>query len=483
MNKSNLIPVLKSFSKDEIKEFEKFLNSPFFGCAKFVLKFYKVLIKYYPVFNEDDIKKEKIFGIVYKDKKYNDALTRRIISDLIRYSEEYMTYKNFKKNDIYRSSCSLNELRIRNLGNLFRLRSETLMKKIDNSETVDPFLILESYFINVEMCQHRRFIRDEMMHESARMANEDFIVFFLKVFTVNSHRIFSFHNEIKSTAVLNNAFRERFDYEGFMDDIEDYESKYSPYLKMIRYCHNINIDYEDRISCSKLNSLISNNPGYFTNFELFEIYINLVTFYNYQNIKYDNIYLNEIFTIYSDILKKKLFHITNNPLQLSFCRKYISLCLLKGETESIKKFREDYFADFPELYKQDLSDYCDSVYFFEKKSFERSLTAAMKINIEKELFKKDIKILKIKNFYELDYLDSVYSEIDNLKHYLTDSETIIPDNLRKSRNFIKYISSVMRGKENKSGADLFVLKKELKKERLVIEKKWLLEKIDELSNR
>ncbi|MBL0108104.1 MAG: hypothetical protein IPP52_12655 [Ignavibacteria bacterium] len=115
MNKSNLIPVLKSFSKDEIKEFEKFLNSPFFGCAKFVLKFYKVLIKYYPVFNEDDIKKEKIFGIVYKDKKYNDALTRRIISDLIRYSEEYMTYKNFKKNDIYRSSCSLHELRIRNL--------------------------------------------------------------------------------------------------------------------------------------------------------------------------------------------------------------------------------------------------------------------------------------------------------------------------------------------------------------------------------
>ncbi|MBK9404630.1 MAG: hypothetical protein IPN57_08870 [Ignavibacteria bacterium] len=107
----------------------------------------------------------------------------------------------------------------------------------------------------------------------------------------------------------------------------------------------------------------------------------------------------------------------------------------------------------------------------------------MKINIEKELFKKDIKILKIKNFYELDYLDSVYSEIDNLKHYLTDSETIIPDNLKKSRNFIKYISSVMRGKENKSGADLFVLKKELKKERLVIEKKWLLEKIDELSNK
>lgn len=481
MNKSNLITVLKSYSKDEIKEFEKFLDSPFFGCGKFVLKFFKVLIKHYPVFREEDIKKEKIFGIVYKDKKYNDALARRIISDLIRFSEEYMTYKNFKRNDIFRSSCSLNELRIRNLGNLFRLRSEALLKKIESSEIVDPYLILESYFINIELGEYRRFIRDEKMHESFKMANEDFIVFFLKVFNSNLHRSYSFPNEIKSTDVLSNSFEKRFDYDGFMNDIDGYKIKYSPYLKMIRYCHNINIDFEDRDSCGKLNDLINNNSGYFTNFELFEIYISLVTFYNYQNEKYSNMYLNEIFVIYNKILRQKLFQVTSNPLQLSFCRRYIGLCLLKCDTESIKKFREDYYTDFPELYRQDLSDYCDSFYFFDKKSFESSLTAAAKVNIDKELFKKDIKVLKIKNYYELDYFDSVYSEIDNLKHFLSDSETIIPDNLKKSRNFIKYISSVMRYKEKRSGVDLFVLKKEIEKEKLVIEKKWLLEKIDELA--
>ncbi|MEZ4691553.1 MAG: hypothetical protein R3A12_15905 [Ignavibacteria bacterium] len=32
MNRSKLIPILKSFSKEEIKEFDKFLDSPFFGC-------------------------------------------------------------------------------------------------------------------------------------------------------------------------------------------------------------------------------------------------------------------------------------------------------------------------------------------------------------------------------------------------------------------------------------------------------------------
>jgi hypothetical protein len=52
MNRSKLIPILKSFSKDEIREFDKFLDSPFFGCKKFVLNFYREIINYYPAFKD-----------------------------------------------------------------------------------------------------------------------------------------------------------------------------------------------------------------------------------------------------------------------------------------------------------------------------------------------------------------------------------------------------------------------------------------------
>ncbi len=92
-----------------------------------------------------------------------------------------------------------------------------------------------------------------------------------------------------------------------------------------------------------------------------------------------------------------------------------------------------------------------------------------------------MKILKIKNFYELGYSDSLYAEIDNLRHFLSDSETITSDYMTKSKNFLKFISSVVRAKENKSGVDLFVLRKELEKEYSVNEKKWLMEKIVELT--
>lgn len=262
MIKSNLIPVLKSFSKDEIKEFEKFLDSPFFGCGKFVLKFYKVLIKHYPVFNEEDIKKEKIFGIVYKDKKYNDALTRRIISDLIRFSEEYITYKNFKNNNAFYSSCSLNELRNRKLHNLFRLRSESILKKINKSEIGDPDRILESYFTNFEIGQYRTFIRDEKMHESRSLSAEAITVYFLRVISYYLIHSINFTHETNTKNKIISAFLNNFNFESFFKLLENDQSKFSVYLKMLGYVYQIVADKEDRQSCTKLNELISANPGF-----------------------------------------------------------------------------------------------------------------------------------------------------------------------------------------------------------------------------
>jgi len=483
VNKSNLIPVLKSFSKTEIKEFEKFLDSPFFGCRKFVLKSYKVLIKYYPDFRSDDIKKEKMFAIMYKDKKYNDALMRRIISDLIRFSEEYMSYVNFKSNKAFRSSCSLNELRNRKLDNLFRIRSESILKAIKGSEIVDPLLILESYFVNVEVSEYRSFVRDDKMHESLGQANEDFIVFFLRlIYSYLKHTI-TFSNEIKIRNEIVFAFLGNFNIDSFLNFLEKNQSKYNPYLKMIAYSYKIVADKEDPKSISKLTDLMNRNPVYFSKNELQNIYASMVTFYRYRNEKYENVYLNEELSVYNKILEDKLFMDDKNMLQLSFCRNYIRLCVLNQDTNRIKEFCEVHYSNLPDLYKKDLTDYCDSVYFFEKKLFDKSLSAASKVNIDKELFKRDMKILKIKNFYELGYSDSLYAEIDNLKHFLSDSETIISDYMMKSRNFLKYVSSVIRAKENNAGVDLFMIREELEKQNSINEKKWLLEKIDELTKK
>jgi hypothetical protein len=54
MKDLKLISLLKTFSKTEIKEFEKFLQSPYLNTSgEYIFKFFNSIKKYYPEFESD----------------------------------------------------------------------------------------------------------------------------------------------------------------------------------------------------------------------------------------------------------------------------------------------------------------------------------------------------------------------------------------------------------------------------------------------
>jgi hypothetical protein len=166
MYKSKLFPILRSFTSEELREFERYLASPFFGYKAFVLKFFRHLPKYHPHYRDEDISKESLFKKVYKNRKYNDNLVRRILSDLIRAAEDFLTLKNFKGNDIFRNACLLNELRNRGLNDSFRVRSGSILREIESSNEINAELLLNSYFVNLEIKEYKTAIRDDVMQKA-----------------------------------------------------------------------------------------------------------------------------------------------------------------------------------------------------------------------------------------------------------------------------------------------------------------------------
>lgn len=482
MKRSKLIPILKSYSTEETREFDKFLDSPFFGCKKFVLNFYRIVITYYPEFRDDDIAKKKIYKKLYGEKKYNDALVRRIISDLIRFSEEYMAYKNFSKKDSFRNTCILNELRDRNLEDLFRIRSEKFLKRINHSESVDPELLLETYFLNLEVKEFRTSLRDSKMHKNYNLSVEAFTVYFMRlIYSYINHREtfsneFDFDNEIIDSLLINVNLKK------ITGDPVLKKSKYSNYLKMIYYVYNIVSDKNDRESYYRLMEVLTNNPGYFSMTELKNIYTSIIKFYNYQNEKYENIFINEKFKTYNLFITDFLSADPSARLQISFCRNYINLCRQTGNIEQIRELHKRYNQYLPFEYKEDLINFCEAVYLFEKNKFQRSLKHASAINLDKEIFKLDIKILKIRNYYELVYFDSVFTELDNLLHFLNSSGKLNPGLLKKAKNFSKMVRQLikLRSGFGINKIDLSDIKIHLEKEKNIIEKNWLIKKIREL---
>ena len=81
---------------------------------------------------------------------------------------------------------------------------------------------------------------------------------------------------------------------------------------------------------------------------------------------------------------------------------------------------------------------------------ERSLQHASKADLNKAVFRKDLRILKIKIYYEINYMDSLLSEIDSFRHFNASNETINRSIIDKAKNFISYISALAKLKGNNS---------------------------------
>jgi len=93
MYKFAVVQILRSFSKQEMKEFDKVVCSPFFGGSAYIYKFWRELKKYYPEFKEEKIERKKLFAALYPTKKYDDAVIRKIASLLHNMAERYIGIK------------------------------------------------------------------------------------------------------------------------------------------------------------------------------------------------------------------------------------------------------------------------------------------------------------------------------------------------------------------------------------------------------
>lgn len=474
MHKTRLIQILKTFSTEEIKEFDKFISSPYFGCRQFIINFFKLLKKYHPLFNEDDIKKEKLYFELYGDKKYNDGLMRRIISEINKYTEEFLMLKRLYKTSVFRNNCLLMELRDRNLGNLFESKAENVLKKLSREKEVNFYSLLDKHLTEIEIYSNMSQHHDKGKFNQLDKAVESLIAFFLNTYLSTSNNLvisgFNINSEITK------SFIKSFDLKQFFEILDKTDSNPANLIKAIHYSIRIIFDKTDTVSYNKLKNTLNTGCEYFSTQQKMLFYSKLFRFYDHYNLINDETYLEEEFHDYKTVLNEKLFLIPYPYMGVYLCRNYFSACTRLLKVTEINSFIKNYSQYFDQVYKDDLINYGRSIEAFEKKQFERSLELISKTKFALPLFKNDQKILKLKCFYELDNTEPFYFELDSYKHFLRNSVSLDKDVLESGQNFSSSILKLKKNKDSDNKDKIYLVEKEIKKLSLISEKKWLLQK-------
>ena len=97
MLSSSLTDILRSFSKKEIKEFGLFVESPYYNTSEATTKLYYEIIKFYPAFSSRNYDKEYLFSKVYPGGILKEDLLRKLLSNLIKLTNEFLKQESVKK--------------------------------------------------------------------------------------------------------------------------------------------------------------------------------------------------------------------------------------------------------------------------------------------------------------------------------------------------------------------------------------------------
>ena len=151
MKNSQLTTVLKTFTKKECREFNKWLASPFFNQRQDVVKMFQYLTASRHLEEGKYLSKERIYKKLFPGEKFDDAKFRQTAHFLFRQVEQFLAYKEIESDKFSHSIAFLKAMRKRKLPSVFQKKFNTLKKQgldgplLDSTALKHSFVVLEQY--------------------------------------------------------------------------------------------------------------------------------------------------------------------------------------------------------------------------------------------------------------------------------------------------------------------------------------------------
>jgi|GEM_PF-1685744 len=496
MVNEGIFSLLKTFSMNEIKRFEEFIESPYHNKSKKIISLFKEIRKYYPQFDHSDLEKSNIAKKINPALDYNDSTFRSLMSDLSTLLKNFLTIERMlnvewernvfllrsliEKSDTYFFdkciSTADSELEVKkidstyfyNKGVLELLKYNyncTVRGQLNKGDVERDVLCIIQYIVNTikffvmeitTCCMYIDFYENKYSIKTYKDISERIIDSINLKELSDAMKNFSKNDFVMETYIdLYYAFSEMNEpahYKRYKDSVLRNMERFSRdeanyhFTKLISYCHIKN--------CTKdFNSQLDK--------ELFDIY-NIFLKGNY--------FLDDKTTVFDDSLFRNIL--------------YLSL--------KLKKF--EWALDFIETYShylhpdraENLVNFSYAEYYFYTGSDSSSVEILNlsfdylnKISEEAFIVKYDIKIIYLMLYYDLGSNEEfILTQMENFKKFLKRNSLVTPNKKESINKFINLYEKLLFLKNGDKRIDTDSLYLEILKNENIKHHVWLKNKVD-----
>lgn len=488
MIQSKTIDILKELSRKEFIQFGKYLSSSVFTSNKNLTKLYNFIKRYYPAFTSEKLTKEAVHRSVYGGKGYNDAKTRKLLSDMYKEAEKFIVMLNAVSQKGTYHKILLEEFDVRKLDSLFISKYDEYSAYLDGGDKH------YQYFLEKYLTEWRTVIFHLERGQQHKIA--------MNIYKRAEYLIFLFLSDLFLTLNDIEANKQAFnissdinlaeEFIGNLDDkklfeyidknnFENKELLFSYYL-----AHLAVRNFEDETHYYNLKNYVLKNIDNFNEWSQKASVIFLIN-YCTRKIKTHNNekFRHELHENYNLYIKFKLYKITGeNYIRTDIFLNILSNFFTVGKMTEAARFLEDNIESIQPSHRKNIVALSNALIQFEKRNFGESLKNISLIKSNTFLYKNSVKILGLKNHYELKNFDIAKELSNSYRNYLTENKNITEGQKKRNLEFLHYYNilwKIFDGKTVKQGID--DLKKEVLANKQLAESEWILAKITETAGK
>ena len=489
MEKLKITEILRTFSIKEIKEFEKFIKSPFFSKGRDVSEIFSVIKKQYPAFTGKGINREVIYGKLYPGKPYKDHIMRNNISVLSKMLAEYLTISRLRKSKVESKKLYIDELLERRLSRpaeLELIKAEKELRR--NNDSGDNYYRKSFEIENQKVILNVQANRQNQISSSILKQGELLVNNFLEDAGVN------YINMLNNAANFNLDFSSSFlgeflkniNLENFLNDMKNIREIFeNTELFEIYACIILTlINKDDTQNYYRLKDLLIKNLKRFNRMEKYSLLVTLgtCTSLKAETVSRD-IFIRELFEIYRIRLSSRLYAYSDSQhMSNIFFLSTMKLGISLGEVKWTRDFINDNINNLAENQREKMKNYAYAQMSFHEGEFMEALNYLTRVDFELYTMKYEVRNLMAQIYYELDEPEQIIYLSDSYRHFLYKNKTVSKYFKEVNLEFIDILNDLVRYKLSGTAKLHGEISARINSSRTV-QKNWFLKKLEELQKK
>ena len=461
---SQLLQIIKSLDKRDMRELHKVVRSPYFNQREDVILLFDWIVK---SINSKlpDLSKEKVFEKIFSNKKYNDVLMRQIMSYLYKIIQKYLITEGVLQNDMESQVYLTHALKQRNADKIVEKQLTDSLQIIDNQSFKNS---------NYHYVKYKLYVENYEYHIN-KGRNTD-----INLQNLTDELDFFYFTERLRQACITHAYqivsKRNFSQPLIKYVIEQIKLLESipPSVSAYYYTYLALTDTDNKEHFQKLKIIINQNGHLFPENEQRDLYLFATNYCIKKLNNGEKVFGREALELYRMGLDNKV--LLENGILWHYVYKNILMLAIKSEEyEWAERFLHDFKQYLPEKERENIFQYNLALFYFRTGKYDEAMVLLQKVNLHDVLYNLDARRLLARIYYELDEINALHSLIESSKVYLHRQKGIGYHHDMYA-NYFRFLDKMMKI-DLKKAEIRAILRGEVEATQLLAEREWLLQKL------